>query len=113
MQLLLLNFVYEAQLASGPPVRKQALLKLKETEESSGKPFPGCVFSLIRVENLLTELNSSGFASAVTRARRSSGLAAYPGPGWILQRTKLGVTGDYAVWGGRELGNVSLNSVHS
>lgn len=95
MQLLLLNFVYEAQLASVPPVRKKAPLKLKETEESSGKPFPGCIYNLIRDKNFLIELNCSGCASAVTRARRSSGLAAYPGPGWILQCTKLGVTGDY------------------
>lgn len=104
--------MYEAQLASGAPGTKKAQLKLKETEESSGKPFPGCVYNLIRVENLLIELPSSRFASAVTRATRSSGLAAYPGLGWILQCAKLGVPGDYAVWGGRESGNVSLNSVH-
>lgn len=109
MQLLLLNFVYEAQLASGPPVRKK---KPEETEESSGKHFPGCVYNLIRVENLLIELNSPGFASAVTRATQNSGLAAHPGPGWILQCTKLDITGDCTVWGGRELGNVSLNSVY-
>lgn len=90
---------------------KKTLLKSNEREESSGKPFPGCAYNLIRLEVILIELSSSGFVSTVTRATRSSGLAAYMGPGWILQCTKIDVTGDDTVWGGRQLGNVSLNSV--